>query len=392
MKRPGGFDGRGEPDRPGGSGRADSPGHPNSGERAERGGRPESGGRPDDFGSPGRPDSGGETSAAGAPQHRPLRPGVLDRLQGTAATVSASRTDADPGNAETVDLSDIAISDAELAAVGAPAGRRALALPALGRSADPVRAAERRLRAAERQNKRRLKRETRRFTELTRRKRRRLIIAGSTLAGLLLFVVVGAFTPVMAVRDVRVEGTTSVSAEEVQAALSSLTGVPLALVDENEVLHALEAFPLIQRFAVERVPPGTLVVRIEERVPGIALESDGVFKLYDAAGVLVGESSERPEGVPVGADSVRNTASEGFRASAKVVRDMPAGLRSQLAAVSAGSGQDVTFTLGSGVEVFWGNADETKRKSLVLEQMLASLAGRPLSHVDVSSTDSPIFK
>lgn len=260
------------------------------------------------------------------------------------------------------------------------------------REVDPVKAAEKRLRTAERKSKRRQRRETRRFTSGARRRRRRTLIVLATVAGLILFVLLGALTPIMSVRDIKVEGATAVDAEEIAQALASFEGVPLALVDENDVLRALEGYPLIQRFAVERVPPSTLVVRIEERVPSIALQEGDVFRLYDAAGVLIGEVAERPEGVPVGGSGLQVTSSKGFLAASKVVRDMPASLRAQLASVNAVSGQDVTFNLASGIEVFWGNPDETKRKSLVLETMLASLKDRPVTHIDVSSTESPIFK
>lgn len=257
---------------------------------------------------------------------------------------------------------------------------------------DPVKAAEKRVRAAERQNKQGQRRETRRFTSAIRRTRRRTLIAVATVLALVLFVLVGAFTPIMAVRDVQIEGAQSVNVDDVKVALQRFEGTPLALVDENEILKALSAFPLIQRFAVERVPPSTLIVRIEERVPAIAIESDGVVRLYDAAGVLVGEVPERPEGVPLGGDSLRNTSGAAFRAASKVVRDMPADLRQQTVSVNAVTGQDVVFVLANGIEVFWGNANDTKRKSLVLQTMLTSLEGRSVSHIDVSSTDSPIFR
>ncbi|KAM9862684.1 FtsQ-type POTRA domain-containing protein [Leucobacter sp. BZR 635] len=292
------------------------------------------------------------------------------------------------GSAGLSDAADLTETQA-LAPAGAGGMLATLREP---RPVDPVRAAQKRLRAAERQNKRRLRRETRRFTAASRRARRRVFIALGTVAGLVLFVLLGTFTPVMAVRDIKVEGATTVNVEDVQRALSEFEGVPLALVDENAVLRALETFPLIQRYAVERVPPKTLIVRIEERVPVIALETDGVFRMYDAAGVLVGEAPERPEGVPLGGDGLRSTSSEGFLAAAQIVRDMPTALRGQITSVDSKSGQDVTFQLASGVEVFWGNPEETRRKSLILEAMLTSLGERPVSHIDVSSTDSPIFR
>ena len=280
----------------------------------------------------------------------------------------------------------------ELARGGSKRVLAALAVKRTPREVDPVRAAEKRLRAAERQRKKRVKRESKRFTAQSRRRRRRVLISLATVAGLVLFVLLGALTPVMSVREVRVEGVSSVDEQAVQDALSEFSGVPLALVNETDVLRALEGFPLIQRFAVERIPPKTLVVRIEERVPVIALADGDAVTLYDAAGVVLGEVAERPKGVPLGSNSLRNTAGKGFGAAAKVVRDMPSSMREQLAEVTSVSGQDVTFVLTSGVEVFWGNPEETKRKALVLEKMLHSLGERPVSHIDVSSTESPIFK
>lgn len=257
---------------------------------------------------------------------------------------------------------------------------------------DPVKAAEKRVREAEKRKRRSARRETRRFTADIRRARRRTIVALGSIVALVLFVLLGAFTPLMAVREVRVEGAVSVNVAEVAAALERFDGVPLALVNETEVLGALAGFPLIQRFAVERVPPHTLVVRIQERTPVIAIQLEGTTRLYDAAGVLIAEGVDRPTGVPLGGEGVSDTSSEAFRAAATIVRDMPGELREQLGTVNATTGQDVTFGLTSGIEVFWGNADETRRKSLVLQTMLASLAGQPVSHIDVSSIDAPIFR
>ncbi|MGO3146913.1 MAG: FtsQ-type POTRA domain-containing protein [Leucobacter sp.] len=260
------------------------------------------------------------------------------------------------------------------------------------RSADPLKAAERRLRDAERTHKKSQRRETKRFTHAVRKVRLRVYIASAAVGALVLFVALGAFTPLMSVRDVQVEGAQSVNVEEVSQSLQRFEGVPLALVDENDVLRALEGFPLIQRFAVERVPPHTLLVRIEERVPAIALEEKGVYRQYDAAGVLVAEGAELPVGVPLGEGSLRATSSPAFHAASKIVRDLPTDIRSQLVSAKATSTQDVTFVMSSGVEVFWGSAEETRRKALVLTTLLSSLEGRAVSHIDVSSSSAPIFK
>lgn len=255
---------------------------------------------------------------------------------------------------------------------------------------DPVRAAGRRLRSAERSRRAQERRDQRRFTAHVRKRRRVWMVAGGAVIALALFVAVGVFTPIMAVREVQVAGASRINAEELVGALARFEGVPLALVDEQDVHRALEPFPLIQRYAIERIPPHTLIVRIEERDPVLALERDGQFVLVDPAGVLVATSAERPEGVPVGSGTVIDTASPAFSAAAAVIRDMPADLRVLFSAVTASSGQDIEFSLTSGTRVMWGDDADTQRKAVVLRAMLASIGAA--SVIDVASPESPVFQ
>ena len=257
------------------------------------------------------------------------------------------------------------------------------------READ-VQEARRRLRDAERSRRRRERGEQRRFTEHLRRRRRGWAVAGLAVLGLALFVAVGVLTPLMAVREVKIVGASQVNAVELEAAMSRFEGVPLALVNDQEVHRALEPFPLIERYAVERIPPQTLVLRIEEREAVIAVERDGGFALYDPAGVLIGTAAERPEGVPLAGGTVLDTQSPAFRAAAQVVRDMPGDLRPGLAAVEATTPQEVSFVLTGGTQVIWGGAEDTQRKAVVLRSMISSLGF--VTAIDVSAPDTPVFK
>ena len=197
----------------------------------------------------------------------------------------------------------------------------------------------------------------------------------------------------MAVRDVQIVGAQSVNEADVRQALARFDGVPLALVDTAEVHQALEPFPLIQRYAVELVPPQTLVVRIEERVAVVSIPKDGGgVTLHDAAGVLVGAAEAPPAGVPLAGGSVTDTDSAAFRSAASALRDMPVELRNQVVAVAATSAQDVTLTLSNGIAVIWGDAAQTKRKSVILQTILGSLGERPVTQIDVSSTEAPVFR
>ncbi|MGR4009603.1 FtsQ-type POTRA domain-containing protein [Leucobacter sp. 1207-22] len=260
------------------------------------------------------------------------------------------------------------------------------------RSADPLRDAKRRVRVAERSVKRRERRERKRFSAAGRRKRIRIAIVGGTVLGLALFVLIGVFTPIMSVRNIEVTGTSTLDPAVVAEQLATLEGQPLALVSKDDVFQALEGFPLIERFGVELIPPSTLIVRVQERTPVIALKGDGGFTLYDAAGVQVGTAAERPAGVPLANEQVSDVTTPAFAEAARIIRDLPADPRNKIVEVSAKGAQDVRFKLEGGVEVFWGNRDRTQAKAAVLVKMLASLQDRGVSYIDVSSSEAPVFR
>lgn len=258
--------------------------------------------------------------------------------------------------------------------------------------ADPVREAERRVKRAGRQRRARIKEERRRFSAESRRRRRAWLISFSVIGGLAVFVVLGAYTPVMAVRDVQIVGAEKVNASDLEQALSRFEGRPLALIDDAAVHAALEPYPMIQRYAVERVPPHTLVVRIEERLPVVSVEADSGFNHHDAAGVLLGNSEGPLPGAPVASGAASDFSSRAFTAASESLRDMPEELRARITAVTASSAQDVTFTLDNGVTVIWGGSDQTARKAVVLQSMLSALADRAVEQIDVTSTEAPVFK
>lgn len=308
-----------------------------------------------------------------------------------------------PGEAETIDLSEVraaresesdSYDTVQLAEDGRSGGRSGGVLARLRseREPDPVRLAERRVRAARRERRAQERRERRRFSVEARRRRRNWFIVLGTVGALVVFVAAGVFTPLMAVRNVQVVGATSVNVADIEQALARFDGVPLALVNEGDVHRALEPFPLIQRYAIELIPPDTLTVRIEERLPVLSIEQDGVFVLYDAAGVLLGTADAPVGGVPVASGGITDLTSDAFAAAARVLRDMPAELRAQVGSVVASSGQDVTLGLTSGVQVLWGDAEETRRKAVVLTSMMAALGDRAIEQIDVSSSGAPVFR
>jgi len=253
------------------------------------------------------------------------------------------------------------------------------------------RAARARLRAARRARKQYERSEVRRFTSRSRRRRNLWIVAAVTLVSLVAFVLVGVFSPLMALRNIEITGTSRIPAADVAQALDGQLGTPLPLLDLAEVRKQLSGFSLIRSYVTESRPPDTLVVRIVEREPIAAVVSAAGFDLVDAAGVDIQSSPQRPEGYPL-VDAAGGTSGAGFQAAVAVVSALPDAIRAQLDSVSAATKDDVTLTLAGGARVVWGNSERSDFKAIVLAALIVSHPVGSVTEYDVSSPDSAVVR
>jgi len=254
-----------------------------------------------------------------------------------------------------------------------------------------ARSARARLRAARRARKHYERSEVRRFTSRSRRRRNLWIAAAGTFAALVAFVLVGVFSPLMALRTIEVTGTNRIPAADISQALDGQLGTPLPLVDLAEVKRELSEFTLIRSYVTESRPPDTLVVRIIERDPVGAIASSAGFDLVDAAGVVIQSSADRPAGYPV-ITATGGASGAGFQAAVAVVWALPEGIRSQLDSVAAATKDDVTLTLTGGARVVWGNAERSEYKAVVLSALIVSHPVGSVTEYDVSSPDSAVVR
>jgi cell division protein FtsQ len=156
------------------------------------------------------------------------------------------------------------------------------------------------------------------------------------------------------------------------------------------VHDALSAFPLIETYSTETIPPGTLIVRIVERTPVGVIDTGDGLELVDAAGVVIERPETRPEGQPL-IQVEGGVAAEGFRAVAAVVRSVPAEVRAQLTAASAATTDDVRLELAGGASVVWGSAEDSARKADVLAALMVAAPPDTVSLYDVSAPTSPVI-
>ncbi len=123
-------------------------------------------------------------------------------------------------------------------------------------------AARKKLSQATRARKSFEREEVRRFTAHLRRRRAVWLSAGGAFLAVMLFVAVGAFTPVMALQEITVVGAARVPVTEIQAALQGEIGKPLPLVNFGAIKDAVAAQPLISSYSTESLPTHTLLIRI----------------------------------------------------------------------------------------------------------------------------------
>ncbi|WP_344368697.1 FtsQ-type POTRA domain-containing protein [Agromyces tropicus] len=251
------------------------------------------------------------------------------------------------------------------------------------------RATRRRQGAAERARRRYERREVRRFTKRSRLRRATWIAVLASVVGLAVAAVAVAYSPLMALREVRVEGASRIAAADVRAAFDDRMGTPLPLIAPDEVQEALSAFPLIETYSIETVPPGTLVVRLVERTPVGVLDASGGLVSVDAAGVVVDRLDERPDGLPL-IEVEGGIDAPAFRAVGRVLRSLPQELRQGIASVAAASADDVRFELETGASVVWGNADESSLKAAVLQDLMAAAPPDVVDRYDVSAPLNPV--
>ena len=229
-----------------------------------------------------------------------------------------------------------------------------------------------------------------------RRDRRRRRLRRGVL-GLLALVPLGLLawlllaSPVLAVRTVEVRGNDRLSAFQVVQAVGVEVGTPLARVDTSGVRSRVGGLAPVAEVEVHRSWPGTLSVRVVERLPVAgAPATNGRFTLVDATGTAFDTVGALPDGLPRLQVPASGPAPSdpSTVAALDVLVGLPAALRDRTTAVRADSPTTVTLSLTGGRTVVWGEAGEGDRKAPVV----AALLRRKGRTIDVTSPDVAVVR
>lgn len=334
---------------------------------------------PQNLGTPAEPARGAE------PRKRKTRPQAVK--PGAAAAPKAAARASKPREPR----EKKAKAAAESAAVEARPQRRPREKEAPG--TDSSRQSNAQARKAARVRRRYERSEVRRFTRRSRHRRFAWLTAALAFVALCVLVTVAVYSPLLALKTLRIEGASRVSAGEIRTALKDQVGTPLALVDFGEIKKELAKFPLIRSYVTEAVPPNTLVVHIVERSPlGVIVEGSS-FVVVDAAGVTISHETERPAKLPIIDSGSTKTTSAAFKAAVAVLLALPDSVSSRVDTVSARTKDDVTLVLdGVGQRVVWGSPDRSGFKARVLADLISHQNPNAVVEYDVSAPNSAVVR
>jgi len=254
-----------------------------------------------------------------------------------------------------------------------------------------LREARRELRAAARDRKKFERGEVKRFTKRTRTRRAVITTAISMVVVLAVLFAVAVFSPLLALREITIEGTSRIDKADVLEAVDGQLGTPLALVDLGRLERELGTFPVIRSFVTETVPPNTLIIHIVEREPVGVIANGDSFDLVDPAGVVIQTVDERPEVLPL--ISVSSEADAAFESIVEVLLVLPDDLLARVNTITATTKDDVMFRLrGDRQRVVWGSVDDSAEKARVLDILLGKKNASEVREYDVTAPEAVVVK
>jgi cell division protein FtsQ len=216
------------------------------------------------------------------------------------------------------------------------------------------------------------------------RARRSTLLAGAAV----LLIVAGVVwallgSTVLVVRSVRATGTPLVPRSRIIAAAGIARGTPLIRIDSQVIERRIERIPQVAAATVRRQWPGTVVITVQDRVPGLAVRQGARFALIDGSGVVVRLTTARPAALPL-LTGIASTALRGdpaVSAADAIVRQLPAALHRRVVVVRAPAADDVTLVLRGGIRIVWGGTDRGAAK----DREVTALLRKHASFYDVSS-------
>ena len=208
-------------------------------------------------------------------------------------------------------------------------------------------------------------------------------------SGLLVALLVGIatwlvwFSSVLAATEVRINGVSLLTEQQVTDAAAVELGGPLATQDVDAIRARVAALAPVAEVRVERRFPHTIEITVTERTLAYVWMDEGVARWVDADGVVFHEGGETAQGIVTA--SITAPDQRLLKDVATVVSAVVPVLGERVALLQASAVDRIEIQLSDGDAVVWGSAEQSQVKARVLSVLLSQEA----SVYDVSAPHAP---
>jgi UDP-N-acetylmuramate dehydrogenase len=222
------------------------------------------------------------------------------------------------------------------------------------------------------------------------RRKQLLVVGGSLVAGVVVILIVLA-SPIVAVRNIDIEGAKYANATLIETVSKSLRGKSVLTVDTNAAQKLLETDPWIESVRIKTYLPGRAVIEINERVPvAWFLGVDNQGRVIDQDGRVLAVVNGRPTEYMlidgIGPNLIAGAmASESYKAAAQLAMSLPDEIRPVVKNMGVNGPNQVTMTLLTGAVVKFGEPVDLRNKLVNVVVILRRQDINQIAGIDVSS-------
>jgi UDP-N-acetylmuramate dehydrogenase len=222
------------------------------------------------------------------------------------------------------------------------------------------------------------------------RRKQLLVVGGSFVASVVVVLIVLA-SPLVAVRNIDVEGAKYANATLIETVSKSLRGKSVLTVDTNAAQKLLETDPWIESVRIKTYLPSRAVIEIKERTPvAWFLGVDNQGRVIDQDGRVLAVVNGRPTEYMLidgtGPNLIAGAiASESYKAAAQLAMSLPDEIRPVVKNMGVNGPNQVTMTLLTGAVVKFGEPVDLRNKLVNVVVILRRQDINQIAGIDVSS-------
>ena len=231
-----------------------------------------------------------------------------------------------------------------------------------------------------------------------RQRLRRVMALGVVLGGLAA-VAGAAFSPLLDVDRIRVDGAARSGSDAVLAAAGLRTGVAMVAVDGDGAAARVEELPWVAEVEVARAWPGMVVVQVTERTAAAAVaDGEGTWLLIDADGRalerVTGEAPTLPVVDGLDPDAAPGELVTGADSALALVAVLPPSLRDRVTGVATDADAielEVVLANGERALAELGPPTQLEAKLVSLATILEQVDPAGLTRIDLRVPDVSVL-